>query len=76
MLELKPLAHIALIGKVNTGKSSFFNLASNAKSKIADYPYTTLKPHVGQLQNKSFFVMDIPGLEKGAGQSVFKGLSF
>ena len=78
ILELKPVVDIALIGKVNTGKSSFFNLASNAESKIADYPYTTLTPHIGQLhfEEPHFFVMDIPGLEKTASQNIFKGLSF
>ena len=78
ILELKPVVDIALIGKVNTGKSSFFNLSSGGKSKIASYPYTTLRTHVGELNfsEPHFFVMDIPGLEKNASQTVFKGLSF
>ncbi|MDE0092027.1 MAG: GTPase ObgE [Oligoflexia bacterium] len=78
ILELKPLIDIAVIGKVNTGKSSFFNLTTKAKSKVAVYPYTTLVPHIGQLRqiSQSCFLMDIPGLELGASQSVFKGLSF
>ncbi|MCZ0932605.1 MAG: 50S ribosome-binding GTPase, partial [Oligoflexia bacterium] len=78
ILELKPLVDVAIIGKVNTGKSSFFNLVTKAKSKVAVYPYTTLAPHIGQLKpfSKSCFLMDIPGLERGAGKNIFKGLSF
>ncbi len=78
LLELKPLIQIAIIGKTNTGKSSFFNLVTRAKSKTADYPYTTLAPHIGQMSGFSerCFIMDIPGLEKGAVQSLSKGLSF
>ena len=78
ILELKPLIDIAIIGKVNTGKSSFFNLVTRAKSKIGSYPYTTLAPHIGRLKNmsQSYFLMDIPGLDKGASQNIFKGLSF
>ena len=78
ILELKPLIDIAIIGKVNTGKSSFFNLVTKAKSKVATYPYTTLAPHIGQLKSfsKSCFLMDIPGLERGASKNIFKGLSF
>ena len=78
ILELKPLVQVAIIGKVNTGKSSFFNLVTKAQSKVASYPYTTLVPHIGKLKNFSApcFIMDIPGLEKGASKSIFKGLSF
>ncbi|MBC6415771.1 MAG: GTPase ObgE [Bdellovibrionales bacterium] len=78
ILEEKPLIDIAIIGKVNTGKSSFFNLVTRAKSKVASYPYTTLVPHIGQLNltSESCFIMDIPGLEQGACKSIFKGLAF
>lgn len=78
ILEHKPLIFTALIGKVNTGKSSFFNLVTRAQSKTADYPYTTLEPHLGQLKNVSpkALIMDIPGLEKGSFKNVLKGLSF
>ena len=78
ILELKPLIDIAIIGKVNTGKSSFLNLVTRAKSKVASYPYTTLAPHIGQFQRFSTpcFLMDIPGLEQGASKNIFKGLSF
>ena len=78
ILELKPPVQIAIIGKVNTGKSSFFNMVTKAQSKVADYPYTTLVPHIGQLKNLSehCLIMDIPGLDKGASQSPLKGLTF
>ena len=78
VLELKPVIQIAIIGKVNTGKSSFFNLVTRAESKVADYPYTTLVPHIGQIKgfDSPGFVMDIPGLEKSASDSLSKGLSF
>ena len=78
ILELKPLVDIAIIGKVNAGKSSFFNLVTRAKSKTAVYPYTTLAPHIGQLKpfSQACFLMDIPGLERGGHKNIFKGLSF
>ena len=78
ILEYKPLVYIAIIGKVNTGKSSFFNLVTRAKSPVASYPYTTLAPYVGQFKHISStcFIMDIPGLEKEASKNIFKGLSF
>ena len=78
ILELKPLIHIALLGKTNTGKSSFFHLVTGAKSRAAPYPYTTLKPHIGRLKNfhPDRFVLDIPGLEKGASKSLSRGLAF
>ena len=78
ILELKPLVQLAVIGKVNTGKSSFFNLVTRAQSKVASYPYTTLSPHLGKMKHldKPCFIMDIPGIEKGASNSLSKGLSF
>lgn len=78
ILELKPCVQVAIIGKVNAGKSSFFNLVTKAKSKVASYPYTTLSPYIGQLKhlNTSCFIMDIPGLQKGASYHVHQGLSF
>ena len=78
ILELKPLIDLALIGKVNAGKSSFFNLITRSKSKAASYPYTTLAPHIGQLKEieESCFIMDIPGLAQGAGENPAQGLSF
>ena len=78
ILELKPIIDFAIIGQVNTGKSSFFNLVTKAQSKVAVYPYTTLVPHIGQVTHLSepCFIMDIPGLDKGASKNIFKGLSF
>ena len=78
ILEYKPLVDVALIGKVNTGKSSFFNLVTKAQSKVASYPYTTLTPALGKLKSwpEPRFIMDIPGLEKGASQNSAKGLAF
>ncbi len=79
ILEYKPLIYIAIVGKTNAGKSSFFNLATSSQSKEAPYPYTTLVPHIGQIKNareKPLIIMDIPGIEKGASQSEIKGLSF
>ena len=78
ILELKPLIDLALIGKVNTGKSSFFNLTTRAKSKVGAYPYTTLVPHIGQLKAVEEFciIMDIPGLVQGASENLAQGLSF
>ena len=78
ILELKPLVQTAIIGKVNTGKSSFFNLVTQAQSKTADYPYTTLVPHIGKLKSldETVFIMDIPGLDRDASKNLFKGLSF
>lgn len=78
ILELKPLIDLALIGKVNTGKSSFFNLTTRSQSKVGAYPYSTLVPHIGQLKvtEESCFIMDTPGLERGASKSLSQGLSF
>jgi len=77
-MELRFIADVGLIGLPNAGKSTLISVISNAKPKIADYPFTTIEPNLGvvRYKDKNFTICDVPGLIQGASAGRGLGIKF